>query len=97
MALDLPRFVVYLTPIAIVTALLAARLSLEGLPQRRLLGILAVSALAVPAIIVPSLVRLENADKFAAAQHPRAFLLPDLHVLVNGVAGAFVDDRADKL
>ena len=70
MALDLPRLAVYLTPLACVTALLAARLNFEQVLHRRLLAVLAASAIAVPAIFVPSLVRTEMADKFATAFLP---------------------------
>ena len=70
MALDLPRFAVYLTPIACLLALLATRLNFGLILHRRLLAVLAASAISVPAIFVPSLVRIENADKFATAFLP---------------------------
>jgi len=66
MALDLPRLAVYLTPVACVLAVMVSRLDYTDNSHRRLLALVAASAVLIPAVYLPALVRVHIADDFAA-------------------------------
>ncbi|PWB74776.1 hypothetical protein C3F09_03550 [candidate division GN15 bacterium] len=65
MALDLPRFAVYLTPISFVLAALAVSLDYSVVTHRRLLAVMAAGAVLVPLAYLPAYVRIHVADDFA--------------------------------
>jgi len=65
MALDLPRLAVYLTPVAYLLAIIVNRLDYADHVHRRLLALVAASAVLIPAAYLPALVRVHLADDFA--------------------------------
>ncbi len=63
---DLPRLVVYMTPMSLLTGLLLADVPLDVPNGRRLLGVMAALALIVPMSHLPVLLKIDNTESYAS-------------------------------
>ncbi len=63
---DLPRLVVYMTPMSLLTGLLLADVPLDFPNGRRLLGVMAALALIVPMSYLPVLLKIDNTESYAS-------------------------------
>ncbi|MCK4460743.1 MAG: hypothetical protein KAW46_03010, partial [candidate division Zixibacteria bacterium] len=63
---DLPRLVVYMIPMSLLTGLLLADVPLDVPNGRRLLGVMAALALMVPMSYLPVLLKINNTESYAS-------------------------------